>query len=71
MPLWHRLFPSRERSYLHGMDDTRPSPQEWIDALARAEADVAAGRVVDGAAIHRELAASIERMTDGRPPAPK
>jgi hypothetical protein len=52
------------------MDDTRSPPQEWIDALDRAKADVAAGRVVDGAEIHRELTASIERMTRGRPPAP-
>ena len=53
------------------MDDTRPPPQDWIDALDRAEADVAAGRVVDGAEIHRELAASIERMRHGRPLAPR
>ncbi len=52
------------------MDDTRPPPQNWIDALDRAEADVAAGRVVDGAEIHRELAGSIERMRHGAPPTP-
>ena len=46
------------------MDDVRPlpAPAGWLEALDRAEADVAAGRVVDGAAIHGELAASIRRM---------
>ena len=53
------------------MDDTRPPPQDWTDALDRAGADVAAGRVVDGAEIHRELAASIKRMLQGKPPAPR
>ena len=51
------------------MDDTRPPLQDWIDALDRAKADVAAGRVVDGAEIYRELSASIERMKNSSPPA--
>ena len=55
-----------------GMDKTpQAPPQEWIDALDRADADVAAGRVVDGAAIHSELCASIERMTHSTAPEPK
>lgn len=37
-------------------------PKQWIDALDQGLADLAAGRVVDGAAIHVELHASIERM---------
>jgi hypothetical protein len=52
------------------MNDTRPPPQNWIDALDRAEADVAAGCVVDGAEMHRKLKASIERMKQGVLPAP-
>lgn len=50
--------------YRHRMDDVRPlsPPAGWLEALARAEADVAAGRVVDGAAVHAGLAASVERM---------
>jgi hypothetical protein len=46
------------------MDDVRPlpTPAGWLEALDRAEADVGAGRVVDGADIHAELAATIERM---------
>ena len=37
------------------MNDTRPPAQDWIDALDLAEADVAAGRVVHGAELQREL----------------
>ena len=50
--------------YGHLMDDVRPlpAPAGWLEALARAEADVADGRVVDGAAVHAGLAASVERM---------
>jgi hypothetical protein len=46
----------------HEADQT--PPQEWIDALARADADVAAGRLVDGAEIHRDLQAALDRMQD-------
>jgi hypothetical protein len=50
------------------MDDVRHSsaPPSWIEALDRAEADVAAGRVVDGVEIHADLSASIERMRPGK-----
>ena len=53
-------------------DDINPeckAPKEWVDALARAEADLAAGRVCDGAAMHAELRASIKRMKRGEIPA--
>ena len=43
-------------------DPERKAPREWVDALAEAEADLAAGRVYDGAIIHAELRASIKRM---------
>ena len=43
-------------------NEGRPPPQEWIDALARADADVAAGRVVDGAAILERMRATAERL---------
>ena len=46
-------------------DTPRDPPQDWVDALDRAEADLAAGRVVDGETIHAELRASIERMERG------
>ena len=48
------------------MDDTAPltAPPEWIAALDRAEADVAAGRVSDGAAVRQRLRDSIKRMQD-------
>ncbi len=51
-------------AYRECMDDVRPlsAPVGWLEALDRAEADVAAGRVVDGADIHADLTASIERM---------
>jgi hypothetical protein len=60
---WRRI------AYVDLMDDLRPlpAPPGWTEALNRAEADVAAGDVVDGAEIHAELAASIERMKRGKP----
>ena len=50
--------------YQQDMDDVRPlsPPVGWLEALDRAEADLASGRVADGAAVHAELTASIERM---------
>ena len=71
VPVNARLFASRERVYLDGMDDTRQPPKDWSDALDRAKADVAAGRVVDGAELHRKLEASIGRMTRSTSPAPE
>ena len=49
------------------MDDVRPlpAPPGWIEALDRAEADVAAGRTVDAETVHTKLRAAIERM-EGR-----
>ncbi|MGD0431733.1 MAG: hypothetical protein ABSA58_11645 [Acetobacteraceae bacterium] len=47
------------------MDDTpRPldAPQDWIDALDESVADIAAGRVVSGEKVRRELLESIARM---------
>jgi len=47
------------------MDDTsRPldAPQDWIDALDESVADIAAGRVVSGERVRRELLESISRL---------
>lgn len=51
------------------VDPERKAPKEWVDALDEAEADLAAGRICDGAIIHAELRASIERMERGEAPA--
>ena len=51
------------------MDKDAPPPQDWTAALDEARADLAAGRVEDGAEMHRELQASIERMTRDVPDA--
>ena len=39
-----------------------PPPQIWTDALDRADADVAAGRVYDGSAVRQRLRDSAKRM---------
>jgi predicted transcriptional regulator len=47
------------------MDDTpraMDAPQDWIDALDESMADIAAGRVVSGDVVRRELLESIARM---------
>jgi hypothetical protein len=48
------------------MDDTpQPSaPAEWIEALERSEAQLAAGQVVSGEAMHQRLREGIARMED-------
>ncbi len=48
------------------MDDDVPKaapPQSWIEALDRADADIAAGRVVEGAVIHKMLDDALERLS--------
>jgi hypothetical protein len=37
-------------------------PQEWLDALARSEADLAAGRVVSGEGLMRRLRQTLAEM---------
>ena len=37
-------------------------PPAWVEALDRAEADLAAGRVYDSAAVRQRLQDSIKRM---------
>lgn len=45
------------------MDDMpRQPPQEWLDAMAESEADLAAGRLVDSETVCRELRERIARM---------
>jgi hypothetical protein len=49
-----------------GMDDqgdiARGAPRHWVEALDRAEAEVAAGLAVDGAAVRQRLRDSVARM---------
>jgi hypothetical protein len=61
-------------AYFLPMDDTphhrrsadwnppMPTEAELLAALAESEADIAAGRLVPGEAVHRELQASIARL---------
>jgi ribosomal protein L29 len=47
------------------MDDTSnpaPAPAGWLEALARSEAQLAAGQLVPGEEIMRELRESIARL---------
>jgi hypothetical protein len=37
-------------------------PQEWLDALARSEADLAAGRIVSGEGLMRRLRQTLAEM---------
>lgn len=43
-------------------DAIRDVPQAWLDSLAQGEADLAAGRLVDGTAIKRRLRQTISDM---------
>ena len=47
------------------MDDsaipTMP-PDEWLDALARSEAELASGQIVPGELVHQKLRESIARI---------
>jgi hypothetical protein len=45
-----------------------PSEAELLAALARSDADIAAGRLVPAAAVHAELSAAIGRIEARRPP---
>jgi len=45
-----------------------PSEAELLAALARSDADIAAGRLVPASAVHAELSAAIGRIEAGRPP---
>ena len=59
------LEPAAWCAYSLPMDDpTRrdPPPAGWLEALARSEAQLAAGQVVPGEAILRELRESIARL---------
>jgi hypothetical protein len=51
------------------MDDivgTRPPPPDWIEALARSDAQVAAGQAVPSGLVRQRLRDSIARL-EGRP----
>ena len=50
--------------YLADMDDpsSLPQPKQWLDALDRADADVAAGHTVAGEVIKRRLHQTLSNM---------
>jgi hypothetical protein len=43
-------------------DPPMPNEAELLAALARSEADLAAGRIVPAAVVHEELRAALERI---------
>ena len=53
------------------MDAKRTAPKDWTRALDRSRADLAAGRVVDGAGVRGRLRGSIERMAAKLDPEPQ
>jgi DNA recombination-dependent growth factor C len=48
------------------LDPPMPSEAELLAALARSEADVAAGRVVPASVVHEELRAAVARIEEQR-----
>ena len=47
------------------MDDAPPTPiapAEWLEVLAESDADIAAGRIVPGDVVMRELRDSLARL---------
>ena len=45
------------------MDNNRPPvPAEWLEALAESDADLAAGRIVSGVEVLRDLQESLARL---------
>jgi hypothetical protein len=58
------------------MDDyPHPDPADWLEVLIESEADIAAGRIVSGASVMRDLYASLARLeakasSDPQPMAP-
>lgn len=58
-----RVAPERESDYLCRMDDPSTVPPcEWLDALDRADADVAAGRTVSGESVMGRLRRALDDM---------
>jgi hypothetical protein len=56
------------------MDDNpipKLAPAGWLEALARSETQLAAGQIVSGEEIMRELDESIARLEAGRTDGPK
>ncbi len=50
-------------AYSSLMDDNLPTaPTEWLEALAESDADVAAGRIVRGEVVLRDLKDSLARL---------
>jgi hypothetical protein len=63
----------RENRYHCDMDDTpnSPMPAEWAEALERSEAQLAAGQIVSGDAVRKQLRASVTRMEARLEPNPE
>lgn len=62
-----RLLAAAPVRYHHPVDDTgdknrNAAPAGWLEALARSEADVAAGRTVPGEAVMERLRKTIAEM---------
>jgi hypothetical protein len=51
----------------HDREPTAPTEAEMLAALARSDADLAAGRIVPAAVVHAELDAALARVEAGRP----
>jgi hypothetical protein len=46
----------------HELPNAEP-PRSWINALDRADADIAAGRIVEGAVIHKMFEDALDRLS--------
>jgi RNA polymerase-interacting CarD/CdnL/TRCF family regulator len=43
-------------------DEPHTDPADWLEVLIQSEADIAAGRIVSGASVMRDLYASLARL---------
>jgi hypothetical protein len=57
-----------QRRYIEEMDEetdaTRQAPQHWLDRLEAAQAEIEAGRAIDGAAMRQRLRDSLARLAE-------
>ena len=61
-------MPAR-KAYPQVMEEpTRPAPADWLAALDESDADLAAGRIVSGESVIRELYASLARLETAAEP---
>ena len=65
-------LPSRPHlAYPFPVDTPSTAPHDWLQALDRSRADLAAGRVVDGAAFRSRLRGSLKQMAAAPAPEPQ